>query len=694
MLYKSLIALSICSILVGCGSNDDSPPELNEMSMALTPLSKNAPTTFEQHIKNGLYIRSSAADIMTLEDSSMVADASPAQSREFSTTTVQTAGVGEGDRIKYDGEYLFIAKNNDYKYTTVSTDDQGLPASDSQTSIRIMKRETNGEIAEIADVPVNNEAHHINSIYLQGSELAVMSDINSYTSQTSANGNFMIEPFMATDQQFNLSILDVADPSNSTIKASYTIDGHIIDSRRVGNVIYVVSSYTPSVDGVVYASTDEEKENNYELINSTDISQLLPTYQNADGATLPLVSDETCYIPEEATNKDGFDSLVTLTAIDMASAQPLSSVCVNTQVSGIYATAKSVYLYGTEYQYSITEGVENTETSIIHKFSLDSLAISYEASGTLDGRFNWNMSSLRFSEKAQYLRVVTTSGNRSSGYQHRVNVVAQEGNKLQLIAQLPNESNNKVIGKTNAQGIVDEDIKAVRFYGDNAFIVTFLTTDPLYVIDLSDNTNPNIAGELEIPGYSAYLQPLSDNLLLGIGQNVDDGRVTILEDTNSANDALTVSPVIEGAKVTLFDVSEIASPREITSIVFENAYTPVEYDYHALTYLPMVDGSFRFALPMERWSITTVIDNEQKVDIWAPENFMSLIEVTSSNSDANLLLKGNIKAKSEAGSSDNFNYVSGWDDRAVFHENDIYYVHGNNVWHSVWGNLADVNGPL
>lgn len=692
MLCKSLIGLSVCFTLVGCGSNnDDSPPELNEMSMALTPLSKNAPITFEQHIKNGLYIRTSNSPAMTLEGDSADVNFSPAINKQFSETTVQTQGVGEGDRIKYDGEYLFIAKTNDSYYIASSTDDKNTTANNLQTSIRIMKRDNNGEISEVADVLVAEDAHSINSLYLQDTDLAVMSNVDTYASQSSANNTLMIEPFLPTEQQFNLSILDVTDPLNSTVKASYTIDGHVIDSRRVDNVIYIVSSYMPAVDGVVYATTDEEKTNNYKLISNTSINELLPSYQKLDGTSQPLVSDEECYLPEEASRKDGFDSIVTLTAIDMDTAKTVNSVCINTQVSGIYATATSVYLYGTDYQYN--DG-KSTETSIIHKFSLDSLSINYAASGTLDGRFNWNMSNLRFSEKGQYLRAVTTSGNRSSGYQHRVNVLAQAGNKLSLVAQLPNDVNNKAIGKVNEQGIVEEDIKAVRFYDDTAFIVTFLTTDPLYVIDLSDNTNPSITGELEIPGYSAYLQPLSDSLLLGIGQNVDDNSITFLAGAGDLANAGDFAPIIEGAKVTLFDVSDLGAPREITSIVFEDGYTPVEYDYHALTSLSMSDGSFRFALPIEKWNVTTITEDQQKVDVWSPVNFIALLEVSSGDSDAKLLYRGKMTANDEGSDPKSPAHVSGWDDRAVFHYNDIYYVHGNNVWHSNWNSLSDVGGPF
>ncbi len=56
-------------------------------------------------------------------------------------------------------------------------------------------------------------------------------------------------------------------------------------------------------------------------------------------------------MPTEATDKDGFNGIVTLTTIDLNQPDSLSSLCINTQVSGLYATPTSVYLYGTDYQY-------------------------------------------------------------------------------------------------------------------------------------------------------------------------------------------------------------------------------------------------------------------------------------------------------------------------------------------------------
>ena len=690
-------------ILLGCGNSDvdvdgnvinelTEIPQLNPLSMSLNPLSKNAQTTFEQHIKNGMYLRSQNTminDTLALNPQP-VATSADSSTETFSATNSQEVGVAEGDRIKYDGQYLFIA-NDQYALHTftdgdISSDEQN------KTTVRVMQRKSDGTIEAHAEIMINNnKANDINGLYLNNSRLAVLSSIYSYQEDL-FTPNIVADQFFPMKEKFNLTIVDVNDPINAEITTSFTADGYVINSRSVGNILYIISSYSPTVDGLSYDESEEEDLANYKLINNLTIEQILPKYTDINGIEHPLVSASNCYIPQSATDRDGFDGIVTLTAIDINHPEDLVSVCVNSQASGLYATSQSIYLYGTDYQY--VNG-QSTETSIIHKFSVNSLDINYQASGTLEGRFNWQMSNLRFSEQQKFLRVVTTSGNRSQGFKHRLNVLAQNGNELNLIAQLPNNVNNKPIGKVNGDGIVQEDIKAVRFYENNAYIVTFLVTDPLYVISLTDNIAPKIIGELEIPGYSAYLHPISDSLLLGIGQNVDANRLAPIMDFNDDGtvNADESSPIVEGAKVSLFDISDLTNPQEISSLVYENSYTPVEYDYHALTYLRGETGEHRFSLPIERWgAIRFIEDGDQSYDVWSPENFLALIEVSSSDASATLIDKGKVKA--ENNNNDNYNYISGWNDRAVLHNNDIYYVHGNDVWRSDWQNPDQTTGPF
>lgn len=684
LITSSLVCLTACG-----GSNTEQAnitdpvavvPDLNAMTVPLGSLVAQQGTSFERHLKNGVFLRSQTdfrVNFAEGADSSSGSAASSA-STQYSATNSQELGVDEGDRIKYDGQYLFIA-TQEPQFTILADGLNNDAAADEDekaaTSIRIMQRQQQGNLVEANTVVVNEEATNINALYLNNNVLAVLSDIYSYNIAAT-----FAESFFPTAQTFNLSLVDVVAPQSPNIALTYTIDGAIVNSRRIGDMLYVVSAYSASLDDIVYAATEQEKLDNYNKIMQTDINQLLPKYRDGQGNEHNLVDAQNCYLPENTTELDGFDGIVTLTAISLSNPSLMNSVCINAQVQGLYASQNSLYLYGTEYQY-IDE--VSSESSVVHKFNVTGNDISYRASGNLDGRFNWNLSNLRFSEQGNYLRVVTTTGDGSSGFIHKLNVLSEDGNELSVVSQLPNTIHSKLIGKVSDDGKVYEDIQAVRYYQNQAYIVTFENTDPLYVIDLKDNTAPVIAGELEIPGYSAYLHPISENLLLGVGQNV--------QPRSNENAEVDTSPIVEGAKVSLFDISDMSTPKEIHSLVYADAYTPVEFDYHALTFLTMPDHSTRFAVPIERWLTETITDeNDQKYDVWSTQNELALFEVTGTTQEAQLIDVGKVKASYQEQPQYN---SSGWLDRSVMHGDDIYYIHGHQVWQSVWSAPSQASGP-
>jgi uncharacterized secreted protein with C-terminal beta-propeller domain len=125
-----------------------------------------------------------------------------------------------------------------------------------------------------------------------------------------------------------------------------------------------------------------------------------------------------------------------------------------------------------------------------------------------------------------------------------------------------------------------ERIYAVRFMGDVGYVVTFRQVDPLYTLDLADPANPVVRGELKIPGYSAYLHPVGDDLLLGIGQEATgDGRV-------------------QGLQMSLFDVSDLARPVRLQKLQLGDRFSgsAAEWDHHAFLWWPATNLA---VLPIE-----------------------------------------------------------------------------------------------
>lgn len=103
----------------------------------------------------------------------------------------------------------------------------------------------------------------------------------------------------------------------------------------------------------------------------------------------------------------------------------------------------------------------------------------------------------------------------------------------------------------------EERIYAVRYFEEKAYVVTFKETDPLFVIDLSDASNPQILGELKLPGYSTYLHPYDETHIIGFGY----------ENT-------------VGLKMVMFDVSDLSNPQ----VLFDTKVGNNKYTYSELLY--------------------------------------------------------------------------------------------------------------
>jgi uncharacterized secreted protein with C-terminal beta-propeller domain len=192
-------------------------------------------------------------------------------------------------------------------------------------------------------------------------------------------------------------------------------------------------------------------------------------------------------------------------------------------------------------------------TTQIHLFDTPADGMPrYVASGTVSGHL---LGQFALDEYQGDLRVATTSlpTQTPTAMQSQVSVFAVRGDRLVRVGEVGG------LGR-------GETIRAVRFIGPLGYVVTFRQTDPLYVVDLSRPESPAVAGELKMPGYSAYLHPIGDGLLLGLGQNADaDGQQL-------------------GLQLSLFDVADPAHPRRLDRVELPGAHAEAEDDHHAFTY--------------------------------------------------------------------------------------------------------------
>ena len=212
-------------------------------------------------------------------------------------------------------------------------------------------------------------------------------------------------------------------------------------------------------------------------------------------------------------------------------------------------------MYITFTEYNSDTRSYNTN---IYKFKLIESNIISTATGNVNGR---PLNQFSMNEYNNNFIIVTTDEYRSGN-------LINNKNRLYVL-----DENLKEIGKLeDFSG--DENLEAVRFMGDKAYVVTFERVDPLFVIDISNPTEPKILGELKIPGYSSYLHPYDETHIIGIGQEVE------IEDTEYGE-----REVIKGVKVSLFDVSDYSNPKEVNSLVIgDKAYTDVQYDHKAVLF--------------------------------------------------------------------------------------------------------------
>lgn len=674
VLRGSLVAVAI-SAVVGCNSsNSDSLPisDIQVMPVTESKLTNASADQVALTLQNGLYLFATGNNAHCVDCQFMTLDGGIAESASdrgnHSTTTTQEQGVDESDRIKYDGDILYIASSKQGAINTFTENSEQQDVQPAQ--VRVLSRNADDSLSELAVIRPTKDAIDLSDLYLHQDVLTMIYNVDEPVEQSGSAGvsTAMILPF---NNKLGLNFQNVEQAGSPQRLAEYEIDGSLVSSRRIDDKVYVVSRYNPSVpEGITIpeGKSEAELQKLYRELLATNVNQVLPKIKRQDGTTKPLVQAEDCYIPRQHSNNHGFTTITTVTTFDLDNPSDYTSSCVLAPLEGFYSSASNMYLY--EKQYNETE---KNHSTVIHKFGYQAQGIKYVATGSVPGHVSWNKSHLRFSEKDNYLRVVTSDMDLSSEEEtrvHRLFVLKDNAQQdLEQIAQLPNEESPAKIGKP------DEDIYAVRYFGDKAYVVTFRRTDPLYVIDLSTPTAPVIQGELEIPGYSGYLQPINESFVLGIGQQVDPDAVVGAPLENSPTD------IIEGAKAELYDVSNPAAPRVAATLIYPKVNSVAEWDYRALTQLKVSDSSYRFAFPVAGWS-ESVTDNEAKE--WTYQQSMQLVELDVSG-QGELTSIGSLAPKSD--------FFGQWGDRAVLHNELVFYVRGNKVWQSYWDQPSLLNGP-
>jgi hypothetical protein len=655
---KTAALLALCSGLAACGSGggaDEQPVNTDYSALRLASSHEGALTyatsdeQLLQALRNGLRMSlAGAAQVAAVAD---ITAPSANPQGTFSATTVQVDGVDEADLVKYDGQYIYTMRPAPAPPTPGITRNVLTVA---RTDAATASTQVVSEFALPGEQTALPQLYQVQSAQGTTEFLAAVSqDFRGWI------GGPALDFQALQPDRTRIQLLDVRDPANVSQAWEIQLDGWLRASRKVGDTLYLVNSYRPRLGGLEFPADSPEKKRANELrIRNASARELLPGYRENGGATRSLLAVGDCVLPADLDGNDAYSDLVVITAVSLSERRVTDVNCVSTDVNGVYVSRDSLYVGG------VGISIPEATFTVLHKFALDSGDISYRATGVVGGELPWQNPSYFMDEHDGNLRILTSQFSATSGqFVHRLYTLHEVGsNQMQALAILPNPLRPTPIGKPG------EQVHAVRFFGNRAYVVTARVIDPLYVLDLSVPDDPVIAGTLEIPGISTYLQPLGaagSEVVLAIGGQTD---ATGLRD---------------GVKVELFDVHDIAQPRSIASQVFgrRGSSSEATSDPHALTLYARDADRMRFALP---------IDVFGEVLKWSYSG-AHLFEIRGLNGGTpQLEFKGAIKT-AEANGTDHFPappYVV--PRRTVMHDDAVFVVDGVTFSGKLWNELVQM----
>lgn len=291
-------------------------------------------------------------------------------------------------------------------------------------------------------------------------------------------------------------IYNIKDRKNPELLESVVQDGYYRESRLVDGHLYVFSNY--------YVDTDEMDEEEPE------------TYiPEADGSLIPK---DDIYVVENAL----CSCYTIVNAVNIEDGSVTDKKAYLGGADLCYVSTENIYLIDSYYNYTSYTMVDK---SGIVKVSYKDGYLKTEATGSFIGSVKDHYS---LDEQDGYLRLCATYYNEGNK-----NAVYILNSNLEKVGTVKNIAKN-------------ETIKSVRFMGNTCYLVTFRRTDPLFAIDVSDPENPEMIGYIKLPGFSDYLHPYNDHLLLGVGFSAD-------EDTGRTS----------CVKISMFDISD---PRDIKEV--------------------------------------------------------------------------------------------------------------------------------
>lgn len=649
MIGATLLAVS------GCGGSSKATGGLEPAPAGMLSLVSD-PADLEASIKAGLTKIPQVEGVQALSIGAPAAALNAdTHSGEFTGTYTQEAYVDEFDAVRYDGSHLFIAPRRYHLccFFALPAEADGAvnTGSDPVASIRILATDPAGGTAnEVGSIPLE-QGISVQGMYKHQDRLFALTAESFY----GGYGDYWADFAIWAPERLGYRVYDVSDPASPTTEVDVSIDGVFIESRRIGNTVYIVSRYTPFIDNLIYTvATASDQANNEAILRDVTLDELLPKI-TINGNSSSLVDPTRCYLPTTAADV-GYPVITSITAVPIDDPTNFRTTCYNEEAYGAYISENAIYF--TQIRW------DQQETSTrIHKFAFTGSDLDYRGSGDVDGQvWRGGQADFRINESGGNLRVFASNYDWTTPdfVDHKLFILREDPAKpeLAIVSELPNANRPEEIGKPN------EDLFGVRFLDDRAYAVTFERIDPLYVLDLADATDPFIAGELEVSGFSDFLHPVTNDLLLGLG-TAGNG----------------------GIKLELFDVSDIADPlsRGQLTLGEQGSYSEATSDRHAFTYQPDVNGVDRFTIP------ANVYTSDGITGSYTAQLQLFEIHNKTMPNFAMLLNVGSIVPPADPTGSQFWNPER---NRAFIHDETVFYIQDEDVWAAFWNAPTIVNGPF
>ncbi len=486
---------------------------------------------------------------------------------EFSTTNIQVAGVDEADFVKNDGKYIYAISQN--KLVIVDA----FPAENAKV---------------ISETKIDGTPRNM---LVNKDRLAVFAEGNAEV-PVFAQYDFIPRPRYTS--RTHVYVYDISDREKPELVKDYNLDGYYAESRMIDNYVYFIVRdnvyYNPPIIGLpmikeasttiikpdIYYFDNPDFNYNFNTVASFDI---FSDKDEVNAKTFMMGYSDTIYVSKDniyityrknlpyayyETHNEGrfFEVVVPLLPSDVQT--KINDVKGDNGLNSYQKWDKISTILEEMYngmgkserdnlvedinnaveEYEVKLQAERSKT-VIQKIGISDGSIEYKAKGEVPG---YLLNQFSLDEKDNYLRVATTTEiwARKSVMYNNVFVL---NDKLETV------------GKLEALA-PDERIYSTRFLGDRLYMVTFKRIDPLFVIDLSEPTKPEVLGELKIPGFSDYLHPYDENHIIGIGKETE------------GNEWGGIST--KGVKLALFDVSDVKNPKQVDKYEIGEAGTDSE----------------------------------------------------------------------------------------------------------------------